>query len=90
MLCSSSGYSYAMEIYSGRKNESSKMPQGEDVVTQLLDEIADPNNNMLAKKTRGAMDYRSDGNVFLCNWNDNTVVTVASNHQTHKPISNTK
>ncbi|GFT06123.1 hypothetical protein NPIL_457731, partial [Nephila pilipes] len=30
MLCSSSGYPYAMEIYSGRKNESPGMPQGED------------------------------------------------------------
>ncbi|GFU22176.1 piggyBac transposable element-derived protein 3 [Nephila pilipes] len=41
MLCSSSGYPYAMEIYSGRKNESPGMPQGEDGVTQPLSKITD-------------------------------------------------
>lgn len=132
MLCSSSGYPYAMEIYSGKKNESSGMPLGEDVVMQLLSTIADPgrheiyfdnfftsynllskladsgikatgtvrsnrirqcplpDNKTFAKEPRGSMDYRSDGTVFICRWNDNAVVTVASNHQTHEPISNTK
>ncbi|GFS75159.1 hypothetical protein NPIL_571891, partial [Nephila pilipes] len=49
-----------------------------------------PEKNTLAKETRGAKDFRSEGTVFICHWNDNTVVTVASNHQTHEPISNTK
>ncbi|GFT77367.1 putative piggybac transposable element-derived [Nephila pilipes] len=107
----SSGCPYAREIYSGRKNEPLGMPLGEDVVTQLLSKMADPNsiiratgtvrsnrigqcplldNNMLIKKIRGAMDYRSDETGFICRWTDNAVVAVASNHQTHEPISNTK
>ncbi|GFT84621.1 piggyBac transposable element-derived protein 3 [Nephila pilipes] len=128
----SSGCPYAMEIYSGRKNEPLGMPLGEDVVTQLLSKIADPSrheiyfdtfftsynllkkladsiiratgtvqsnrigqchlldNNTLAKEIREAMDYRSDETGFICRWNDNLVVAVASNHQTHEPISNTK
>ncbi|GFT30345.1 piggyBac transposable element-derived protein 3 [Nephila pilipes] len=132
MLCLSSGYPYAMEIYSERKNESSRMPLGEDVVTHTLPKIADKsrheiyfdkfytscnllkkledsrirvtgtvrnngirqcpliNNITLAKETRGVMDYRSDGTVIICRWKDNVVVTVASNHQKHEPISNTK
>ncbi|GFS95736.1 piggyBac transposable element-derived protein 3 [Nephila pilipes] len=45
MLYSSSRYPYAMEIYSERKNESSGMPLGEDVVTQLLSKIADPSSH---------------------------------------------
>ena len=28
-------------------------------------------------------DFRCDGTVFMCKWNDNSVVTVASNCQTH-------
>ncbi|GFT37977.1 piggyBac transposable element-derived protein 3 [Nephila pilipes] len=42
MLYSSSGYQYAMELYSGRNNESSGMHLGEDCVTQLFSKIADP------------------------------------------------
>ncbi|GFS85925.1 elongation factor Tu, mitochondrial [Nephila pilipes] len=41
MLCSSSGYPYVIGIYSGRMNELSGMPLGEDVVTQLPSKIAD-------------------------------------------------
>ncbi|GFT69598.1 piggyBac transposable element-derived protein 3 [Nephila pilipes] len=120
-----------MEMYSGRKNESSGMPLCEDVVTQLLSKIADPrryeiyfanifisdnllkkladfrigtkstvrsncigqlhllDNNTLAKETRRAMDFGSDVTVFICHWNDNAVVSVASNHQTQQPISYT-
>ncbi|GFS28813.1 piggyBac transposable element-derived protein 3 [Nephila pilipes] len=44
MLCSSFGYPYAMEIYSGRENESSGMRLSEDV-TQLLSKIADPSRH---------------------------------------------
>ncbi|GFS98066.1 hypothetical protein NPIL_300161 [Nephila pilipes] len=45
MLCSSSGYPYAMEIYFGRKNESSGMTLSEDFVTQLLSKIEDPSRH---------------------------------------------
>ncbi|GFU19295.1 hypothetical protein NPIL_133291 [Nephila pilipes] len=82
MLCSSSGYPYAMESYSGRKNESPGMPLGEDGDTQLLSKITDP-----TKESRGAMDYSRDGYVFICCWNDTAIVTVASNHQMHEPVS---
>ena len=45
MLCSSSGYSYGMEIYSGKKDRPSGLPLGEDVVTQLLSIITDPSKH---------------------------------------------
>ncbi|GFS46118.1 piggyBac transposable element-derived protein 3 [Nephila pilipes] len=47
-------------------------------------------NNTLAKETTKVTDFRSDGTVFIYRWNDNAVVTVAPNHQTHEPISYTK
>ena len=43
-----------------------------------------------AKQSRESLDYSNDREVFICRWNDYAVVTVASNHQTHEPISNTK
>ena len=40
----------------------------------------------MKKSTRGMFDFRCDGTVFMCKWNDNSVVTVASNCQTHTPV----
>ena len=40
----------------------------------------------MKKSTRGTFDFRCDGTVFMCKWNDNSVVTVASNCQTHTPV----
>ena len=34
----------------------------------------------MEKKERGAFDYRSDGTVLCTRWNDNNIVTVASNY----------
>lgn len=39
---SSSGYTYAMEIYSGKRNELSGKTLGDDVVMSLLSTTADP------------------------------------------------
>ena len=38
------------------------------------------------KKPRGSYDYRSDGTVLCAKWQDNTVVTAASNYYTVNPI----
>ncbi|KRX74693.1 PiggyBac transposable element-derived protein 3 [Trichinella sp. T6] len=38
------------------------------------------------KKHRGFFDYVCNGTVYVCRWNDNPVVTLASNHLTHHPI----
>lgn len=44
----------------------------------------------MQKKNRGHFDYRCDGEVYICRWNDNSVVTITSNHQTHFPIAETR
>ena len=46
-------------------------------------------NKVLKKSTRGTFDFRCDGTVFMCKRNDdlvNSVITVASNCQTHSPV----
>lgn len=40
----------------------------------------------LKKQNRGTFDYRCDGTVFIVKWNDNSVVTLASNCLTHEPL----
>ena len=40
----------------------------------------------MKKSDRGSFDYRSDGDVHVVRWNDNSIVNVASNHETHKPL----
>ncbi|KRY18037.1 PiggyBac transposable element-derived protein 3 [Trichinella patagoniensis] len=37
------------------------------------------------KKHRGFFDHVCNGTVYVCRWNDNAVVTLASNHLTHHP-----
>ena len=32
------------------------------------------------------IDYCCDGQVYVCKWNDNSIVTIASNHETHIPL----
>ncbi|KAJ4437806.1 hypothetical protein ANN_13744 [Periplaneta americana] len=46
-----------------------------------------PTNEL--KKERGTFDYKSDGKIICVKWNDNAVVTVASNHFTATPIQKT-
>ena len=41
---------------------------------------------VMKKSTRGTIDFCCDGTVFMCKWNDNSVITVASNCQTHSPV----
>lgn len=52
---------------------------------KLLDSDKD-----LKKKGRGTFDYRSDGNVYIAKWQDNSSVTIGSNHFTHEPLQTTK
>ena len=44
----------------------------------------------MKKTNRGSFDYRCDGKVFVCQWNDNSIVNIASNFCTHEPIQNAK
>ncbi|KAJ4435821.1 hypothetical protein ANN_18440 [Periplaneta americana] len=44
----------------------------------------------MKKKKRGEFDFRCDGDIYMCRWNDNSVVTLASNYQTHLPLGTTK
>ena len=40
----------------------------------------------MKKSDRGSFDYRSDGDVHVVRWNDNSIVHVASSHETHEPL----
>ena len=44
----------------------------------------------MKKTERGTFEYRCDGDVFVCKWNDNSTVHVASNHRTHQPVRDAK
>lgn len=133
MICSSNGYPYKMEIYSGKQNGAkADAPLGSRVVMDMLSVVEQPEQhevffdnfftsynlmNQLTslkiravgtirenrtggcplrsakdmKKTeRGTYDFRSNGRIFVCRWNDSSVVTVASNYATHEPISKAK
>lgn len=41
----------------------------------------------LKKKGRGSFDFCSDGKVYIAKWHDNAIVTIASNWETHDPVS---
>lgn len=45
-----------------------------------------PANSVMKKQERGSYDFRSDGKVICMRWNENSVVTVASNHFVVKPL----
>ena len=46
--------------------------------------------NSLKKSDRGTFDFRCDGNVYFCKWNDNAIVSIGSNFTSHIPLSHTK
>ena len=50
------------------------------------------NSKLLAKKERGSFDFRYDqaNHIFAVKWNDNAVVTLASNFQSHEPLLTAK
>ena len=43
-------------------------------------------SKQLKKTERGTYDFRCDGNVYICKWNDNAVVSVATNYLSHLPL----
>lgn len=47
-----------------------------------------PCDKEMKKKPRGSFDYRSDGNVFIVKWHDNSIVNLASNFESHLPVRN--
>ena len=44
----------------------------------------------MKKSDRGTFDFRSDGVVYFCNWNDNSIVNIGSNFLSHLPIEKMK
>ncbi|KRZ75222.1 PiggyBac transposable element-derived protein 3 [Trichinella papuae] len=74
MLCGNDGYLYHISIYQGKNQQTSK----------------EPLDTALLKKTRGSFDYRNDGKVYVAKWHDKSLVTVASNWQTHNPLHKCK
>ena len=44
----------------------------------------------MRKAGRGTFDYRTDGTVYIAKWQDNSSVTIGSNHFTHEPLQSTK
>ena len=48
------------------------------------------NIKQFKKEIRGSHDYRNDGSVEFVRWNDNSVVTIGSNHQSYTPLGKAK
>ena len=44
----------------------------------------------MKKNERGSFDFRSDGNIEIVRWNDNSVVTIGSNAYGVQPIGSAK
>ncbi|KRZ49806.1 PiggyBac transposable element-derived protein 2 [Trichinella nativa] len=47
-------------------------------------------DKQLMEQKRGAFDFRSDRNVYIAKWHDNSIVRIASNFMTHSPLRNTQ
>lgn len=43
-------------------------------------------NKEMKKKGRGHFDFVCDGRVYVMKWNDNSIVTMASNYLNHEPV----
>ncbi|KRZ70587.1 PiggyBac transposable element-derived protein 3 [Trichinella papuae] len=91
-MASANGYPYALKIYGVLERPESF---GKILTTSLHPMIflrslqgkryeqREPSGT---KKDRGFFDHICNGIVYLCKWNDNTIVTMASNHLTHRPV----
>jgi hypothetical protein len=121
MMCSSNGYPYNLQIYSGKDSEELG-PLGSRVINKMISIIEKPSDHELyfdnfftsydlfidlknkgmratgtvrdnrtsrcplpdikqfKKEMRGSHEYRNDGSVEFIRWNDNSVVTIGSNH----------
>jgi DNA excision repair protein ERCC-6 len=131
MLCSSNGYPYNLQVYSGKDPENSG-PLGHRVIDKMIQVLDNPSNHEIyfdnfftsydllmdlrakgvkatgtvrdnrtrscplidiknfKKENRGFHDYRSNGSVEFVRWNDNSVVTIGSNHLSHSPLGKAK
>ncbi|KRX76103.1 PiggyBac transposable element-derived protein 3 [Trichinella sp. T6] len=45
---------------------------------------------VIMKKCRGYFEHACDGEMYVCRWNDNAAVTIASNYHTHFPVKTVK
>ena len=46
--------------------------------------------NEMKKKTRGELDFHCDGDIYMCRWHDNSVVTMSFNYRMHLPVGTSK
>ena len=47
-------------------------------------------SNKMKRNERGSFNFRSEGNIEIARWNDNSFVTVESNAYGVQPIGSTK
>ena len=47
-------------------------------------------SNKMKRNERGSFNFRSEGNIEIARWNDNSFVTVGSNAYGVQPIGSTK
>ncbi|KRY23554.1 PiggyBac transposable element-derived protein 2 [Trichinella patagoniensis] len=52
------------------------------------DAVMLPDKQLMEQK-RGALDIRSDGNIYIAKWHNNSIVRIASNFMTHRLLRNT-
>ncbi|XP_003377622.1 presenilin-1, partial [Trichinella spiralis] len=45
---------------------------------------------VIMKKCRGYFEHACDEEMYVCRWNDNAAVTIASNYHTHFPVKTVK
>lgn len=46
--------------------------------------------SVMKKSDRGIYDYHSEGKIFFCIWNDNSIVNIRSNFLTDEPVQSVK
>ena len=55
------------------------------IMNCLLDDV-----KKMRQNKRGSLDFRSDGNIEIVRWNDNSVVTIGSNAYDVQAIGSVK
>ncbi|KRY59530.1 PiggyBac transposable element-derived protein 2 [Trichinella britovi] len=53
------------------------------------DAVMLPDKQLMEQK-RGAFDFRSDGNIYIAKWHNNSIVRISSNFMRHNPLRKTQ
>ncbi|KAL1231848.1 PiggyBac transposable element-derived protein [Trichinella pseudospiralis] len=89
MLCGNDGYSYHISIIcQGKDEHASKELLGTRVAHGLYSDNFFASYDLLVKLADN--DMREIGTVYCAKWYNNSVVTAASNEQTHSPLQKFK